>query len=118
MLCKNCNKEIIRKHIRGPYFVFCSYICGRRYSANESYSRNSEWLKEQKDKPCLDCGLKFPPCCMDFDHRPGEIQSFKVGRGVQRKRADILKEIEKCDLVCANCHRIRTYTRITRTRSI
>jgi hypothetical protein len=49
---------------------------------------------------------------MQFDHRPGEGKSFDVAsavRGYSRKR--ILAEIAKCDLVCANCHAVRTYRR-------
>jgi len=49
---------------------------------------------------------------MHFDHRPGEIKEFEIGfavRGYSRRR--ILAEIAKCDLVCANCHAVRTYRR-------
>lgn len=59
--------------------------------------------------PCSDCGAKFPACCMDFDHR-GTDKRREVGILISRS-ADwevVLEEIEKCDLVCANCHRIRT----------
>src|SRR5882672_10291573 len=30
-----------------------------------------EWVNFIKNKPCMDCGQSFPPCVMDFDHRPG-----------------------------------------------
>src|SRR5678815_5082071 len=64
-----------------------------------------------KASPCMDCGLRFPSQCMDFDHRPGEIKSFPVSYAarntVSLKR--VADEIAKCDLVCANCHRLRTY---------
>jgi hypothetical protein len=50
---------------------------------------------------------------MDFDHRPGETKSFDVatgaGQGYGEKR--MLAEIAKCELVCANCHRVRTFLR-------
>jgi len=49
---------------------------------------------------------------MHFDHRPGEKKDFEIGfavRGYSRTR--ILAEIAKCDLVCANCHAVRTYRR-------
>lgn len=63
-----------------------------------------------KDVPCKDCGNKFPPCAMDFDHVRGTKLidvAAAVSRGWAEKR--ILEEIAKCEIVCANCHRIRTY---------
>jgi hypothetical protein len=57
----------------------------------------------------MDCGGTFPPECMDFDHRPGEKKLFGIGQGLRRKLEALLAEIAKCDLVCANCHRIRTH---------
>src|ERR1035437_10729198 len=59
-----------------------------------------------KDWPCMDCGGSFPPCCMDFDHVRGK-KLFEVSSIVVGKWDKILKEIAKCDLVCANCHRLR-----------
>jgi hypothetical protein len=60
-------------------------------------------------KPCMDCGGMFPPVAMDFDHVRGK-KLFNVGMAKSLEALD--SEIEKCDLVCANCHRVRTATRI------
>ncbi len=70
------------------------------------------WLNELKsNQSCTDCGNKHPHFVMDFDHRnPSEKEdnvSNLIRRGWSKDR--ILKEIAKCDLVCANCHRIRTH---------
>lgn len=69
------------------------------------------WIDSQKDKPYADCGSSFPACCMDFDHRPGEIKKFDIGSGGNRNLTLVKAEMKKCDLVCANCHRIRTKNR-------
>ena len=63
-----------------------------------------------KDGPCYDCDGTFPTVCMDFDHRDPNEKLFGVSDGVNGKMnwEKILAEIDKCDLVCANCHRIRT----------
>lgn len=65
-----------------------------------------------KDAPCLDCGVKYPPCVMDFDHRPGETKAGDVAYIATRaKWPVVLAEMAKCDLVCSNCHRLRTHSR-------
>lgn len=48
---------------------------------------------------------------MEYDHRPDEVKVETIARMVvqQRAWAAIEKEIAKCDLVCANCHRFRTH---------
>lgn len=67
-------------------------------------------MAEVKAGPCMDCKQLFPPCVMDFDHVRGN-KKFQVGKASHRNKIDVLREIEKCDLVCSNCHRIRTANR-------
>ena len=64
----------------------------------------------EKDKPCADCRNKFPPECMDFDHVRGE-KRYGIGKMGQMPLVSVMAEIAKCDVVCANCHRIRTRDR-------
>lgn len=63
-----------------------------------------------KTAPCSDCGITYQPCVMDFDHRPGERKARRgiVGLITSGSVETLIAEIAKCDLVCANCHRIRT----------
>jgi hypothetical protein len=69
-------------------------------------------LDKLRDVPCADCGRRFPPCAMDFDHRQPEGKTSGVTRLVGRAgMARILAEAAKCDIVCANCHRARTLER-------
>jgi hypothetical protein len=79
-----------------------------------------EWLNSLKEgRPCMDCGGVFPPWCMDFDHREGEVKLYKGVSDLMANRLcgkqRILAEIAKCDLVCANCHRTRTHFRLLKT---
>lgn len=74
-----------------------------------------EYLAEIKNKPCMDCGKIYPPWVMDFDHRDAKLKIGSVSYLAFRKMLKfdkIREEIEKCDLVCANCHRERTYQRL------
>lgn len=56
----------------------------------------------------MDCGGRFPPECMEFDHVRGE-KKFTIGSHFHRKLEDLMDEAEKCDIVCSNCHRVRTH---------
>jgi len=69
---------------------------------------------EAKNRPCMDCGGSFPPYVMDFDHRPGTAKLGDPAHLVGRASAKLWRaEISKCDVVCSNCHRIRTHHRET-----
>lgn len=62
--------------------------------------------------PCMDCGGIFHFSAIDFDHRDGCRKSFNVARMYHLgSMARIMEEIAKCDIVCSNCHRVRTYNR-------
>jgi hypothetical protein len=60
---------------------------------------------------CKDCGAKdLPLCCYDFHHRDPFTKVFDIADGLSRASLKRLQvEVEKCDLICANCHRIRTH---------
>jgi len=81
-------------------------------TAKRWQNKRRELLSKLKDKPCADCGLKYPTWVMEFDHVTG-IKSDGVGNLFARGKslARILAEIAKCEVVCANCHRERTYLR-------
>jgi|ERR1035437_1576822 hypothetical protein len=72
----------------------------------EQYRASRALLDALKDGPCTDCGGRFPPECMDWDHL--RDKKFDLANANTRSPASILAEIAKCELVCANCHRIRT----------
>lgn len=82
-----------------------------RVRSRKHMRQKAAWLAEQKAKPCMDCGGTFPSECMQFDHRPGEMKSFNISMRARSTHARVLAEIAKCDLVCANCHAIRTAQR-------
>lgn len=74
-----------------------------------------EYLKKIKDVPCKDCGQKYPSYVMDFDHVRGKKRHC-VGSLVGQTIKRIAEEIALCDVVCANCHRVRTFMRGVKPR--
>tara|TARA_S200002703_G_scaffold96756_1_gene83606 strand:- start:930 stop:1259 length:330 start_codon:yes stop_codon:yes gene_type:complete len=85
----------------------------REYNKRRN-ARNAADLQELKSKPCTDCNKTFPHYVMEFDHVPERGKKLKdIGKMTNRSiNAPTFKaELAKCDLVCANCHKIRTYER-------
>lgn len=59
---------------------------------------------------CIKCSVAFPPAVFDFHHRNPEEKSFGIGSELTNKSMDeLLEEVKKCDLLCANCHRVLHY---------
>jgi hypothetical protein len=86
-----------------PEYKAISKICQKRVQ-----DRFKIWIRELKSNPCTECGEVFPWECMDFDHVRGE-KKFRISTGSGRKRSIVEEELAKCELVCVNCHRIRTF---------
>lgn len=94
----------------------------RRYHA-EWYQKNKEkvykrvrknekekqkWWREYKSTlSCKICGVSHP-AVLDFHHKDKDVKDNILSRLVQNNysKENIMKEIEKCDVLCANCHRI------------
>ncbi len=66
-------------------------------------------VRELKNKPCKDCNIKYPYYVMDFDHL--EEKNFTMSKVGKRRLDVIIHEASNCDVVCSNCHRIRTWKR-------
>jgi hypothetical protein len=74
-------------------------------------------LREIKEASgCVDCGEKNH-VVLDFDHLKNK--KYNISRMIHDgfSWAAIKKEIAKCEVVCANCHRIRTHNRLTNKAS-
>lgn len=109
--CRDCGKIFTRSH----------YQRNKRQYIDRSVRaklKRREYLRQVKSRPCADCGVQYPYYVMDFDHREGEVKIFEMNQVVYVPMGALKKEMEKCDIVCANCHRERTYQRVMeKTRS-
>jgi hypothetical protein len=84
--------------------------CARETGIRRSRERRL-FLDQLKAVPCADCGGEFPAVCMDFDHRDPSTKSFTISANKTVSWEKLLAEIAKCDVVCANCHRLRSAVR-------
>lgn len=95
-----------------------SYYLGdgqRQKATQRSQKRRTEIRKMvakiKENSGCVDCKQNFPYFVLDFDHVRGTKVDGIARMIMWNSIEDIHAEIEKCDIVCANCHRIRTHTR-------
>ena len=130
-LCVYCGKPFVVEG-KASHQKYCSKSCNQKrwQQSNKDYGlkkmrafrkNNPGYLGPKRqamadkvalikeETPCKDCGNHFPACCMEFDHvdtnKHGEV-GLMVSRG--RSWEDVTAEMAKCDIVCSNCHRIRT----------
>lgn len=107
--CIDCSREYQRRH----YARNVEKYRARAHVRNEQKRAVvRRIIKAAKDGPCTDCGVQYPPFVMDFDHRDPRRKRFTIGHMYRTwKTSEVLAEIRKCDVVCSNCHRIRTHGR-------
>ena len=102
-----CSKGTIAYHLSESVKV--NYNTRKR-----SYRRAiDKHIREYKESfGCIDCGEKYPYYMLDLDHITND-KNFSVSdyRNHTTDIELIKLEIAKCEVVCANCHRIRTYQR-------
>jgi 5-methylcytosine-specific restriction endonuclease McrA len=87
----------------------------RKYSDRAEYLKKAVSLRRQKLRDmareykggkCALCGYNRCPSALDFHHRDPRKKDFGLSvRGLTRSWEKIKKEIDKCILICANCHR-------------
>jgi transposase len=84
---------------------------------NQARARSRRSLIEKyitdykQERGCQDCKEMYPHYMLEFDH----LHSKEFGISQYKKRTisleKVKQEIDKCEVVCANCHRIRTHVR-------
>lgn len=102
-ICKRAHTEYVKSRRKPAKGKTVTRIKGRIAIIEEKLRRGS----------CLDCGLAVTRenyVCFDFDHRDPAEKSFAVSQKARDVAESVLQaEFDKCDLVCANCHRLRTH---------
>lgn len=100
------NKDKIRLYHKTLKYRLC-----KKKSMNKWIQRKQDYVYKIKSNPCMDCGNKFNPWQMEFDHIKGK-KVWCVGRMTYGSQKLLDREMAKCELVCANCHKDRTYKRL------
>jgi hypothetical protein len=106
-MCAPCRSAYGREHYLANRRKYIEAEARRKRARAESRTR---WLIEFfRENPCADCG-EADPLVLEFDHLGDK--RFEINKQfASRNWQEILDEIAKCDVVCANCHRRRTAKR-------
>ena len=98
---------------RRKYAIYYREINGvflREYNKNRAADRRAMVDDMKVAAGCADCGYNENPVALDFDHVRGE-KIGAIGNLVRGRLDKLMAEIKKCEVVCSNCHRIRTQER-------
>lgn len=111
------------RQVKRGYGKYCSSSCaGKQQAENEDRTgknsrswkeetgnENREYIKQVKENgECEDCEEERPPC-LQFHHRNPEEKEHIVSEMVTGDYTlkKVKEEISKCELICANCHKIK-----------
>ena len=123
--CRECAREYLRAYAKTPMqkkkrLVWQRTVAGRAYklrAAMARVKRHKEWIDAYKlQKGCETCGFNKWPECLDFDHRNPKAKLFNISQKLGWAVTRLQKEISKCRVLCANCH--RHHSKITHWRTL
>ena len=117
--CSKCNKDNLTS---SSYCAKCHNEYQKKWYREHPSSINNSAVRRMQDirnliirhkqTPCVDCKNSYPYYVMDFDHVRGDKNFVLSVAANRRLRIETVEaEIRKCDVVCANCHRKRTFSR-------
>lgn len=122
-LCLSCliekSLDDFGNHGKGLYGK--QSTCKDCYNANMRAISKVYYIKVAEikiERGCVDCGYNKHPEALDFDHKPEYSKNFNISKAVHKNWELVLEEMTKCDVVCANCHRIRTFHRRNKNENI
>ena len=105
--CKECDRKSRKEY----YSINRERIIGNIIQRNKAIKKNNLIfiMSYFSENPCVDCG-ETNPIVLEFDHRDREEKKYNISEMLNHGSSveSIKEEIKKCDVRCANCHKIRT----------
>ena len=108
-VCSKCNNLLLLTEFGNDKYKVDNLSsackkCNSIRQAKRDYDRR-EFINSFKNKPCVRCGVMYPPYVMDFHHRDPAEKAFNLSKARNKPIDKIIEEVAKCDILCANCHR-------------
>jgi len=98
--CKVCGRSYVYDKQKGHLYSTCNscVVNKRRFKLKEK-------SVEYKGGSCIRCGYHRNVRALEFHHRDATGKDFSISGAHSRKWESIQNELDKCDMLCANCHR-------------
>ena len=101
--CKECHREVDKMRQK----TYKKKVADKHFRRRRKLEHRQFIFDYVKEHPCIDCG-ESDPVVLEFDHRGNKLFGIGSIQGPSVARERIMKEIEKCDVRCVNCHRRKT----------
>jgi len=124
--CQKCGRPL-RSDNRSGFCYKCRAYArltpyGKQANSDRSRKNHAEFRLKiaaiKLERGCVDCGYNRYPEALDFDHLPGAEKVKTVALMWGWSWDKVLAEIDKCEVVCSNCHRHRTKVRSASSRAM
>jgi hypothetical protein len=112
--CKDCHSEYMKSHYKNNKSLYMQRAKQSTKKLRES--NRVSMLEFLKDKSCKDCGINDVRV-LEFDHKHDKYMNVSKMMGNHSWKS-ILEEISKCDIRCANCHKIKTHEQFNTYKSL
>jgi hypothetical protein len=103
--CKICSTKLDKNKLKGN---LCMQCASKKNTERRRLKRQCA-IELLGDK-CKDCSKTYPAPCYDFHHKDEKEVCVSILIHRNRKLETILNEAAKCELLCANCHRLRHFS--------
>ncbi len=112
--CTQCQQSLPRTlehfHRNGKHYFSSKCIpCHNEYNRSRNTSARKSFKEYKQNLSCIQCGFNDSRALV-FHHRDPSTKSFTISDNITRQsKENMLNEIAKCDVLCANCHSIHHY---------
>tara|TARA_R100000655_G_scaffold23626_1_gene47588 strand:- start:1435 stop:1836 length:402 start_codon:yes stop_codon:yes gene_type:complete len=117
--CAFCETSFVQVTTRQKY---CSYSCRIKADSRRHRKTRTDWVREngrknrkylqdyKLEKGCNKCGYKKHHAALEFNHLDPKLKSGTIAAHVTNwSLKKLMNEVNKCEVLCANCHRIHTW---------
>ena len=102
--CAKC--EVGERYSSGPYCRPCT----KKYN-RERLQKKRDFVNSYKmERGCRECGYNAHPVALELNHIDPTTKTYSIGRQlISISMENLVLELAKCEVLCANCHQIHTY---------
>ena len=106
MKCKfpPCRNEVPQALYYGRAKNYCSPTCTKKAAVNKLRRNRKIEAVNYLGGSCQRCGFNENLAALQFHHRDPNVKEFGINRGISKNFESVKAELDKCDLLCANCH--------------